>query len=129
MGTIIINPIEIDIEKELRKQLQDLCKEESQVIVHCRVVEDFIHNIRIWKSTNLIAHGSGEKSALTHAENITFHPQWTHCFNGQHNFTLFFKGLPKDCNVFDLFEEIPEPGGFSKKNIKRNKSDVYHIRL
>ena len=28
-----------------------------------------------------------------------------------------------------VFEDIPEYGGFLKKNIQRNKSDVYHIRL
>ena len=61
--------------------------------------------------------------------NITFHPEWMWCTKGQHNFTLFFKALPKNCKVFDLFEDIPELGGFVKKNIRRKKSDVYHVEL
>ena len=48
---------------------------------------------------------------------------------GEVNFTLIFTGLPKDCNYFDLFEKIPEPGGFLVKNIKRNNSDVYFIEI
>jgi len=31
--------------------------------------------------------------------------------------------------AYDLFEDIPEYGGFLKNNIQRNKSDVYHLRL
>tara|TARA_B110000285_G_C15008445_1_gene555153 strand:+ start:191 stop:577 length:387 start_codon:yes stop_codon:yes gene_type:complete len=128
MKTIIKDTEKVEIDKKLKKEVQALCEEESQVIVHCRIVEEYGHHIRIWKNTNLIAHGSAKKSALTHAEHIAFHPRWT-LFNRQHNFTLFFKGLSKTCEVFDLIEDIPEPGGFIKKNIKRNNSDVYHIRL
>jgi hypothetical protein len=35
--------------------------------------------------------------------------------------------LPKNCDSFDLIERIPEPGGFIYTNIKRNKTDVYHL--
>jgi hypothetical protein len=31
--------------------------------------------------------------------------------------------------VFDLVEEIPQPGGFVIKNIRRNETDVYHIDI
>ena len=44
-------------------------------------------------------------------------------------FTLVFSGLPKDCKSFDLREEIPEEGGFLVKNIKRNGTDVYRVKL
>jgi len=127
MKTIKIKE-KVEIDKKLKKEVKTLCEEESQVIVHCRIVEKHVYLVRIWKNTNLIAHGSSKKCALTHAENITFFPRWTQ-FNGQHNFTLFFKGLPKGCKSFDLFEDIPEYGGFLKNNIQRNKSDVYHLRL
>ena len=74
---------------------------------------------------------SGEKIShnyltLSYLENHE-HPEWMWCTKGQHNFTLFFKALPKNCKAFDLFEDIPELGGFVKKNIRRNKSDVYHV--
>ena len=45
------------------------------------------------------------------------------------NFTLVFSGLPKSCKMFDLVEEIPQSGGFYHGKIKRNKSDVYSIRI
>ena len=127
MKTIKIKE-KVEIDKKLKKELKTLCEEESQVIVHCKIVEEYVHHVRIWKNTNPIACGSNKKSALTHAENIAFFPRWTH-FNGQHTFTLFFKGLPKGCKSFDLFEDIPEYGGFLKKNIQRNSSDVYQIKL
>lgn len=127
MKTIILEPTKIDIDKRLKNHIKNLCEEECQVIVHCNLYLEYSERIRIWKNTNLIAHRSGKKSNLIHAENITFYPQWMWCEKGQHNFTLFFKALPKKCEVFNLFEDIPELGGFVKKNIRRNKNDVYHI--
>ena len=129
METITIQPNKTKIDQKLKNDLKILCEEEAQVIVHCNLHLEYSNRIRIWKNTNLIAHGSGKKSIMTHAENITFHPKWMWCGKGQYNFTLFFKALPKNCKVFDLFEDIPELGGFVKKNIIRNKSDVYHISL
>tara|TARA_B110000240_G_scaffold146302_1_gene161706 strand:+ start:199 stop:588 length:390 start_codon:yes stop_codon:yes gene_type:complete len=122
-------PKKVKIDENLKNDLKILCEEESQVIVHCSVLITHTEYLRIWKNTNLIAHGTGKKSSMTHAENISFHPLWTQYSKGQHNFTLFFKALPKSCQVFDLIEDIPELGGFIKKNIKRNKIDVYHVKL
>jgi len=127
MEPVTIKPNKTQIDEKLKNQIKNLCEEECQVIVHCNLYLEYSERIRIWKNTNLIAHGSGKKSNLIHAENITFYPQWMWCEKGQHNFTLFFKALPKKCEVFNLFEDIPELGGFVKKNIRRNKSDVYHI--
>jgi hypothetical protein len=31
--------------------------------------------------------------------------------------------------VFTLYEDIPRPNGFEIKNIKRNKSDVCHVKI
>jgi hypothetical protein len=42
---------------------------------------------------------------------------------------LIFAGLSKAVKVFDLVEEIPQPGGFVIKNIRRNETDVYHIDI
>jgi hypothetical protein len=86
--------------------------------------------IRIWKSTFLHAKGSSHRSSLIHVENISLHPTWTHVSEGETiNFTLIFSGLPKDCEYFDLIEDIPEPGGFIINEIKRNNSDVYHFTM
>ena len=129
MKTIIIKPAKVEIDPILKNEIKTLCEEECQVVVHCSLLIPYPMRLRIWKSTHLISHNSNKQSVLVHAENISFHPQWTICFEGIYQFTLFFKGLPKDCTVFDLFENIPEPGGFMKKNVKRNNSDVYHIKL
>jgi len=86
--------------------------------------------IRIWRSTSLIDRTSGLKSGLVHAENITFAPIWTivpRHFN--YTFLLIFNTLPKSSHVFDLVEEISQPGGFFIPGINRNESDVYHLDL
>jgi hypothetical protein len=31
--------------------------------------------------------------------------------------------------MFDMIEEISQPGGFHIKSIKRNETDVYHIDI
>lgn len=105
--------------------------EDSFVYVHC-----YFHNtsndmlIRIWKTTFLVDKGSGSRSQLVHAENISIAPVWTQIPNrGTYSFLLIFNGLPKSCQVFDLIEDIPQPGGFIFENISRNQTDVYHVNI
>jgi len=113
-----------------KKPLEKI-KEESQVTIHFKYTGSMWGNkIRIWKSTFLHAKGSSHRSSLVHVENISVHPTWTHVSAGETiNFTLIFSGLPKDCEYFDLIEDIPEPGGFIVNDIKRNNSDVYHFTM
>ncbi len=86
--------------------------------------------IRIWQSTYLIGKAAGEKSAIIHAENITYAPVWTLVpKNLAYSFLLIFQALPKNCAVFDLVEQIPQPGGFFIPNIIRNETDVYHVQV
>ena len=105
--------------------------EDSFVYVHCHfenTSEDML--IRIWRTTFLIDKDSATRSQLLHAENISFAPQWTIIpRKGDFTFLLIFSGLPKSCLLFDLVEEIPQPGGFHVKSIKRNDTDVYHIDI
>lgn len=113
--------------KEERKTLPET---EAQVIVHgsYKGSDTDADLIRIWRSTFLIAHGSAHRSKLMHFENITLYPNWTMVFPGkEHFFTLIFSGLPKDCTMFDLIEEIPQSGGFEIRDIQRNKMDVYRL--
>jgi len=44
-------------------------------------------------------------------------------------FTLIFASLPKTCEVFNLYEDIPQDSGFHIKGIRRNKSDVYNVEI
>jgi hypothetical protein len=72
----------------------------------------------------------GQRIQLLFWEGISLYPQWTPiCHNGTFHFTLIFSGLPSDCKIFSLLEEIDEPGGFYIANIRRNEQDVYHLDL
>jgi len=104
---------------------------DSYVYVHCHVgtLEEGML-IRIWRTTFLIDHALGTKSGLIHAENISFAPHWTMIpGKGQYTFLLIFSALAKSCKVFDLVEEIPQPGGFEVKGIRRNETDIYHVNI
>lgn len=105
--------------------------DDSYVYVHCHVnkpTDDML--IRIWRTTFLIDRSQGTKSGLIHAENISFAPEWTMIpGKGSYTFLLVFSALTKSCSVFDLVEEIPQPGGFLVKDIRRNETDIYHIDI
>jgi hypothetical protein len=105
--------------------------EQSHVYVHCyfnNTVKDML--IRIWKTTFLIDKTSSHRSKLVHIENISYAPQWTAIpENKLYQFLLIFEALPKGCEVFDLLEDIPQPGGFFIADIMRNKKDVYHVYI
>jgi hypothetical protein len=117
--------VEIATEKEVT------VLEASHVYVHCyfnNTVKDML--IRVWKTTFLIDRGSTHRSKLIHVENISYAPQWTAIpENGVYQFLLIFDALPKNCELFDLLEDIPQPGGFYVANIMRNKKDVYHVYI
>jgi len=119
----------VKIDPELKETIKTLVEEESQVIIHLCLNSSSQGRMRIWKSTFLIPKHSGKKSQLVHSENIGIYPNWSPCVKGKNYCILIFKGLPKDCSVFDLIEEIPEPGGFIIYNIPRNNSDVYHLEI
>ncbi len=121
----------IKIDSKTKKKLQEHAAEESQVIIHCTYAATYGYDwIRIWKTTFLFDKGSDHKSKLLLAENIPLYPVWKEIGIGETlYFTLIFSALPKSCKVFDMIEKIPEHGGFEFKNIRRNKTDVYHIDL
>ena len=121
-----------EICQEILEALQTEVQEEKQVIVHCCYPATFYvgNLIRIWQSTFLIDERLHHKSHLIHQENISLFPYWTPVpAMKDFWFTLIFSGLPKECRSFDLREEIPEEGGFLVKNIKRNATDVYRVKI
>jgi hypothetical protein len=105
--------------------------EDSYVYVHCQFpIPAPGMLIRIWKTTVLKDCHSSAQSQLINAENISYAPQWTLIPDtGIYSFLLIFTSLPKSCTLFDLVEDIPQPGGFLVSNITRNKSDVYRINI
>ncbi len=127
VDTASVTP-DVKLAKELREEILSQVHEEGMVIVHCSYLAEVPGGIRIWNSTVLIDLQSGSRSRMLHAENITMAPVWMEVTLGATvRFTLIFTPLPKACETFDLFEDIPQQGGFHVKKIRRNKSDVYHI--
>lgn len=120
----------VEIEEELLAEAKIQADVEKQVIVHVTIHSSYSWwQLRIWPSTFLIPREGGSKAKLLNADNIPFFPQWLHIFGPIHRFTLIFEGLPKDCEVFDLVEEIPQKGGFEVNGVCRNQSDVYHVEI
>jgi hypothetical protein len=124
----LVKPV---VDVETLESIDPQLLEDSFVYVHCHFdnpSDDML--IRIWRTTFLIDRASGVRSQLLHAENISYAPQWTIIpRKGDFTFLLIFGGLPKSCTVFDLVEEIAQPGGFFVKDIRRNETDVYHIDI
>jgi hypothetical protein len=86
--------------------------------------------VRIWPSTFLVCRTTGHRSALVHAEGIPYAPLWQPVPpGGRIAFTLLFAPLPDHCILFDLVEEISDPGGFFCPAILRNGMDVYRVEV
>lgn len=120
-----------DASPEILMEADRQTETERQVIVHCTFDPGrYDTPIRIWKSTFLRDRESSHRSRLLHAGNITLYPVWKYIEGGKPaRFTLVFSALPKGCTSFDLFEDIPEPGGFYSEPVSRNRSDVYYIEI
>jgi hypothetical protein len=130
MPTIEV-PVKPKVDSEVLTSIDAWTLEDQHVYVHCYFKNDQPEMlIRVWRTTFLIDHTSGARSELVHAEKISFAPQWT-IIQGKitFSFLLIFSALPKDCNVFDLVEVIPQAGGFYVPGIKRNELDVYHVDI
>jgi len=114
-----------------KKKRQEETSQEKQVIIHCIFTSsEGDTGIRIWPTTFLIARDVSHRSELVLAENIPLAPDWLNVSHGSTlNFTLIFSGLPDECRIFDLVEEIPQPGAFTISNIRRNEMDVYVVKL
>ena len=99
--------------------------EERTTIVHCILLEDSF--IRIWPTTYLVQE-DGVRKPMIQAFDIVAYPNWKLVPAG-HRFTLVFEGLDRGCTVFELIEDIPEPGGFRSGPLQRNQSDVYSLEV
>ena len=105
-------------------------QEERQTIVHCTLREPGETGfmlIRIWPSTFLI-QSNGIRRKMLWFEQIAPFPHWMPVLV-PNTFTLIFEGLDRQCELFDLVEEIPQEGGFEVKGIRRNEMDVYRVEI
>ncbi|RYZ19886.1 MAG: hypothetical protein EOO16_18595 [Chitinophagaceae bacterium] len=110
---------------EVSFQVDTQIFEERSTIVHVTVHEFTL--ARIWPTTFLV-QDDGARKRLLQAYHIAEYPMWRYLVPGD-TFTLVFEGLDRRCLLFDLFEDIPEPGALHIENIERNKSDVYRVDL
>jgi hypothetical protein len=118
------------LDPQLRSELLTDVEERGQVTVHCSIITEWADMIRIWPSTYLVCCHSGHRSRLLHAEGISYAPHWQPIPPGKSiAFTLLFEGLPKDCILFDLVEDIPDQCGFYSPSILRNAVDVYRVEV
>ncbi|RYY67017.1 MAG: hypothetical protein EOO13_15065 [Chitinophagaceae bacterium] len=117
------------VEAAIKDAIKSSVDSEQQVIVHGNYTAGELGDgIRIWKTTFLCDQQSTHKSKLIYIEGVSGYPVWTILAPGEKiAFVLVFSGLPKACRQFDLREIIPQPDGFEIKNIRRNKTDVYHV--
>jgi hypothetical protein len=120
----------VKLDEGLKEEILSQVHEERVVIVHCSYTAALTGGIRIWTSTVLIDRQSGSRSRMLHAENITIAPVWMEVPAGvTARFTLIFAPLPAGCEIFDLYEDIPQAGGFHIRDIRRNKSDIYNVTI
>jgi hypothetical protein len=128
MSATVLKPTEL-LTPEVKHEVNIQQAEEKQVIVHCSMPCIWGLKVRIWKTTYLITE-DGQRMPLLFWDGISLYPQWTPVHHhGIYQFTLIFAGLPSDCKVFSLVEEISEPGGFYVSDIHRNELDVYDVDL
>ena len=126
----IITRPEVVLDAGLLESLQTLHQEENQVIVHVHLKIRFQPlGIRIWPNTLLIPHEGGRPAKMIQSLGISRAPEWMYIFQKSFVFTLIFEGLTKDCQVFDLVEDVPLPDPFEFRGIVRNQTDVYHLSM
>ena len=120
-----------DVDTSIIESFHEELNKEKQVIIHCNFLNGFESQlIRIWRTTFLNDRHSNHQSKLLHTFNIPVYPIWKQIEPlSSFKFTLIFSSLPKSCEEFDLYEEIPQSGGFFVGKIKRNKADVYSINI
>ena len=110
-------------------------EQERQIILQCTIlpgtISGIIGPVRIWPTTYLVDHENQHSSQLIAAWNISLYPEWFPVLENKklHHITLIFSALHPNCKQFDLVEDIPESGGFFVKNIIRNRSGIYEVRV
>lgn len=129
MNILAPNPIIIN-----SPELLATADETQSTIVHCIYYSSKLYInggwVHIWKSTYLQNNLSKEKVQLLHALNIPIAPE-KHYFNRKGEyfpFTLIFPKLPSAWLSFDLVE-VSDAGGFCVRNITRNESGIYRVKI
>ena len=115
---------------EIKEELLAHIDGKGIVIIHCSLTAKNDMQTRIWDTTHLRDNNYKHKSTLLHAKNITLAPEWMDIQEGSTiKFTLIFSALPKNCEVFDLIEDVHDDSRFTILDIEREPKDVYHLIL
>ncbi len=130
-NTTVVEKTVIEIDIGLLEQIKTNEDVEGQIVVHCAYfAQNAYDKIRIWPTTILAAADNSAVSELQHVEGLRPFPLWTSMYaNETKHFTLIFSRLPRSVDQFHFLELIPEDGAFEVNDLKRNKQDVYHIKL
>ena len=109
---------------------QTQTEELNLITVHCFFKVIITSVIRIWKTTFLVDHVTGERAKLLKAIDIPYAPDSRLVQTGTTaRFTLIFDALPKSCTSFNMIEETSEPFPFNVFDISRNASDIYYVHI
>lgn len=108
---------------------------ESQTIIHCVHMANPIYInggwVNIHANTYLLNSEVNEKLVMEHALDIPLSPNKYYYTSkqGLKRFTLLFPAIPSSWKSFSLIEESGTENGFIVKNILRNNTGVYHLRI
>ena len=124
----ISSPVVIDA------KLAELPSEERQVVIHINhhacfraCVSSGACSVCLNSTVYLLPNKVSTPSLLVHAINAEQLDNIMILKKEVMKFSLIFSGLPKDATSFDFIE--PGDGGWRLLNIKRNKSDVYVLKI
>ena len=124
----ISSPVKIDA------KLAELPSEERQVVIHINhhpcfqsCVSSGACSVCLNSTVYLLPNTISTPSLLVHAINAELLDNMMSLKKEVMNFSLIFSGLPRDATSFDFIE--PGDGGWRLLNIKRNKIDVYVLRI
>ena len=143
--TLFIQDKKISVDTELITQFQ----EQGYTILHCetcsgveRVPEGTltIQWTTVTKTASIIHRPTQEKLPLLHAINIPVNPEkyWFKFFGECLKFTLIYPQIPSNWSYFDFVGDptsvtkIPKGHivtGWVVRNIRRNKTGVYRLKL
>lgn len=129
-------PVKVKIEKDaqisMENELLVFPQVEAQVVIHIEFHACFSScptigcGFEVNSNTYLITNG-GSKSGLVQALNVNLSPTRMTVTKKTSYFTLLFNAFPQSATNFDFIE--PCAGGWRLANIKRNKTDVYILKI
>ena len=129
----ITNPA-VSSSVSIDEKLAQLPLEERQVVIHINhhacfrsCVSFGACSVCLNSTVYLLPNTVSTPSILVHAINAEHLDDMMILKKEVMSFSLIFSGLPKGATSFDFIE--PGDGGWRLLNIKRNKSDVYVLKI